>query len=682
MTDEPPPKRQKQEQNPTDVVPQLKKTGITYGDIEVAIKVLNAVADLDPEKGKKKNHKKKKSNNNNPSSEMPNYDDYKHANLRLFRKALAPVFEMQQRTMYCGKTQDEYVEARGEAKYMKGRKAKDTQMQREFLDKTILRKGRIARLNALKEDAKEEELRKLDMLVPDGVPLLNGQEAHFTASGSSAKLLTDANAINVQIKEDIDEDSNKNANENENENEVLSSKVILPKPRSCYTCKVRFRELHPFYDQLCPSCASLNFQKRNFTTDLTGKIAIVTGSRVKIGFQTCLKLLRAGCQVIATTRFPNAACKAYMDLPDFNTFKDRLHVYGLDFRDVTGLEAFTRFIKQNYEKVDILINNACQTIRRPVGYYKPAIERERALYEDATQDQHVLLSGSMAYESVRRQIMTLEDGGVSSRVDANSGTCTDNTRNGDVSTNDTNILMSNLTNETKTDGDLNKSALNSVFSKLPTVDEFGDVHNKGVSYSSMMSQVALLPEDIGIDKKLLPEGLSDVNGQQLDLRRHNSWLLKMEDVSTPEVVETMFINAIAPFVLNSRLKPLMMSGGDNRPDRYIINVSAMEGKFYRYKTPNHPHTNMAKAALNMMTRTSAEDLAKKSRIFMNSVDTGWINDENPLEKASKTAKNNNFQTPIDEVDAAARILDPVFSGVSEGTQSYGLFYKDYKESEW
>lgn len=154
----------------------------------------------------------------------------------------------------------------------------------------------------------------------------------------------------------------------------------------------------------------------------------------------------------------------------------------------------------------------------------------------------------------------------------------------------------------------------------------------------------------------------------------------------------MFVNAIAPFVLNSRLKPLMETPTD-RPDRYIINVSAMEGKFYRYKMPNHPHTNMAKAALNMLTRTSSEDLAKKSRIYMNSVDTGWINDENPLEKASKIAKTNLFQTPIDEIDAAARILDPVFVGVSSdkdnasngddpSVKEYGKFFKDYKEIEW
>ena len=146
------------------------------------------------------------------------------------------------------------------------------------------------------------------------------------------------------------------------------------------------------------------------------------------------------------------------------------------------------------------------------------------------------------------------------------------------------------------------------------------------------------------------------------MRKSNSWLLKIGQVSTPELMECMFINAIAPFVMNSRLLPLMtLPDTDNRPDRYIINVSAMEGKFYRYKMPNHPHTNMAKAALNMLTRTSSEDLAESHRIYMNSVDTGWINDENPLEKASKTAKANNFQTPLDEIDAGEKHLRCHFS---------------------
>jgi len=197
--------------------------------------------------------------------------------------------------------------------------------------------------------------------------------------------------------------------------------------------------------------------------------------------------------------------------------------------------------------------------------------------------------------------------------------------------------------------------------------------------------MAIIPEDVGIDEKVMPSGLSDINGHQVDLRTTNSWLLKIDEVSTPEIMECMFVNAIAPFVLNSRLTPLMEAPvkDPERPDRFIINVSAMEGKFYRYKMPNHPHTNMAKAALNMLTRTSSEELAKKSRIFMNSVDTGWINDENPLEKASKIAKANHFQTPIDEIDAAARILDPIISAKNDKSAvKYGCFFKDYKETEW
>lgn len=401
----------------------------------------------------------------------------------------------------------------------------------------------------------------------------------------------------------------------------------------------------------------------------------MTGSRVKIGYQTCLKLLRAGCTVVATTRFPHAAAHTYRQEADFGTFQDRLEIYGLDLRDVTGIEAFTRFLKMRYSTgIDILINNACQTVRRPRGYYIPMVEKEQTLWEKADDVHKAMLGGCRDFEKVRRRLM----------MDQKQAAGADGTPQ--LEGQATAGLLPMATGGSDPVESVASSSAAMTTAQGASSNAEVSFETTGLSHSAAMSQMVILPEDVGVSDSVLPPGLSDVNGQQLDLRTSNSWLLKMEEVSTPEIMECMFINAIAPFVLNSRLKPLMTTpGGDSRPDRYIINVSAMEGKFYRYKMPNHPHTNMAKAALNMLTRTSAEDLAKKHRIFMNSVDTGWINDENPLEKASKIAEANQFQTPIDEIDAAARIVDPIFVGVNGGKDFknvFGIFLKDYKETEW
>src|SRR5690606_5205348 len=156
---------------------------------------------------------------------------------------------------------------------------------------------------------------------------------------------------------------------------------------------------------------------------------------------------------------------------------------------------------------------------------------------------------------------------------------------------------------------------------------------------------------------LFPMGRLDGDLQQVDLRAVNSWRLGLADVSSTELLEVQLVNAVAPFVLNAKLKPLMLKT-PNR-DKHIVNVSAMEGQFYRtFKSDRHPHTNMAKAALNMMTRTSAADYAKDG-IHMNSVDTGWITDEDPAALAERKRLEQGFHPPLDNIDAAARIVDPI-----------------------
>ena len=430
----------------------------------------------------------------------------------------------------------------------------------------------------------------------------------------------------------------------------------LNRASQCYTCKARFTTLHHFYAQLCPSCAEVNYRMRHLSADLTGRTALLTGARVKIGFEIGLKLLRAGATLIATTRFPADAAARYAREKDYDEWKRRLHVHAVDLRDVAGLEAFCARLLETMPRLDIIVNNACQTVRRPASYYAHLLPAERQLEEalrsrgrPSLEAGGVRREGAAAIDSAAEIPATLSNHAMFSssrpRPDASASGAL-------------------LAGDAPRDGDRDP-------------DEFFPT-------PAQLSQMKIAPEDFVTAPEHLPEGKLDVNGQQIDLRSSNSWLLKLQEVSLPELVEVMAINAIAPFVLNARLQPLLArTAATYDVDTFIVNVSAMEGKFYRHKTPNHPHTNMAKAALNMMTRTAAAELAEKHRVFMTAVDTGWINDENPRERAARIARDHHFQTPLDEIDAAARVLHPVFHGAAGGTTPLrGVFLKDFIATEW
>jgi NAD(P)-dependent dehydrogenase (short-subunit alcohol dehydrogenase family) len=406
----------------------------------------------------------------------------------------------------------------------------------------------------------------------------------------------------------------------------------LEKPRACYVCKVEFRRLHHFYEALCPACAAFNYEKRFQTADLTGRVALVTGARVKIGFQTSLKILRAGARVIATTRFPNDAARRYAMEADFPVWRDRLSVHGLDLRHAPSVELFARYVEHRYERLDVLVNNACQTVRRPPGFYEHLLPFEEAPFEDLPAELRPLLAHQ------RECVRALE---APAALPAAAGSSLDATG-------------------------------------MATWQGGGS--GIGLRASARLSQVRYAYDDAARRPDLFPDGHTDVDLQQVDLRSQNSWRLRLAEVPTPEMIEVQLVNAVAPFILCSRLKALMLQVPAR--DKHIVNVSAMEGIFSRgTKTDRHPHTNMAKAALNMLTLTSARDYVRDG-IHMNAVDTGWVTDEDPALHATRKREELDFQPPLDIVDGAARICDPFFAGLRTGQHLWGQFLKDYKPSPW
>ena len=400
---------------------------------------------------------------------------------------------------------------------------------------------------------------------------------------------------------------------------ILKNEEYIPKINSrCYICSENYDEIHHFYHKLCKICGDFNEQKRNQLFDLTGKIALVTGGRVKIGYQVCIQLLRNKCSVIATTRFPKDAIKRFSEEKDFDEWKDRILVYGIDFRNISKVYEFCNFLKERFNRLDIIINNAAQSIRRDFAYFSHLKEFEEKDFEENDPKKNILLNSSNELNNFPLQF---------------------------------------LNQEKQTEVKNQKSIMK----------------HENQDKSHELSLVPLLKSENYLDISKFPEQVLDINKQQVDLSNRNSWVKQIDEIEFTEFVEAQFINSWSPYILISELKSIFKENFIEQK-KFIINVTSSEGRFnLENKTSAHPHTNMSKAALNMITRTCGAHF-EKFNVYMNSVDTGWISEMKPKGFLL------NRDLPLDEIDGAMRIIDPIFSGLKNKDYNvHSALFKDYKE---
>ncbi|MDQ1102984.1 SDR family NAD(P)-dependent oxidoreductase [Nocardioides zeae] len=396
--------------------------------------------------------------------------------------------------------------------------------------------------------------------------------------------------------------------------------------RGCYICKQDFTLVDAFYHWLCPSCAAKSHAKREQRTDLTGKRALLTGGRAKIGMYIALRLLRDGADLTITTRFPRDAVRRFAALEDSDDWLHRLKVVGIDLRDPTQVLALADDVAAG-GPLDIIVNNACQTVRRSPGAYSQLVEME---------------SAPLPNDRVLPEMVTFD------RV-----------------------------------SEAHPAAIAGALADVAVAHHEGESveHAQAVHNAASLTALALKAGNASLEAHLAGTAV-DAGGLLPDLQTTNSWTQVVDEVDPLELLEVQFCNSIAPFLLISRLRPAMREAVRRGARRaYVVNVSAMEGQFSRrYKGPGHPHTNMAKAALNMLTRTSAGEMFETDRILMTAVDTGWITDERPHQEKLRIAAEG-WHAPLDLVDGAARVYDPIVRGEA-GEDLFGCFVKDYEPSPW
>lgn len=436
----------------------------------------------------------------------------------------------------------------------------------------------------------------------------------------------------------------------------LTSNVIgevageLNTPRGCYICHAKYTTVDAFYHWLCPNCAAMSHAKRHQRVDLRGKRALLTGGRAKIGMYIALMLLRDGAHLTITTRFPRDAARRFAELADSPEWIDRLKIVGIDLRDPTQVIALADEVAAD-GPLDILINNAAQTVRRSPGAYS-----NLTAGEDLPLPRDVKLPQIVQFD----RISDAHPANLAGTLAAYQHT--------------------HATDEAEPQPDAGRDVHAPGVTPAAGPLNPSDAHDPARSAAAMTS-LALSAGQASLEAHQAGTAV-DAGGLLPDVVDTNSWKQKVEEVDPLELLEVQLCNSTAPFLLVSRLRPAMRAAVAQGARRaYVVNVSAMEGQFSRrYKGPGHPHTNMAKAALNMMTRTSAGEMFATDKILMTAVDTGWITDERPHHEKLRIAEEG-WHAPLDLVDGAARVYDPIVMG-ENGIDQYGVFLKDFAEHPW
>lgn len=420
------------------------------------------------------------------------------------------------------------------------------------------------------------------------------------------------------------------------------------RPRSkptvkCYMCRGELAPPSRTNSSLCRICANTSEYYRIATARLEGKHAIVTGGRMGIGFAVVKRLLDCGATVHVTSRFPYDAARRLVDELNSGLPASRLRIYGLDLRDLSAVRRFIATVRSTCEP-HILVNNAAQTVRRPPAFYRTSAQREFRSFPGNQASIKYVVDCDLHRAEPRSSKL------VDTKVAAPAA---------------------ELTKAIRPSGLLGR------LQKLFTLRVEAPIDPSLVPSSALLSQLPMLPGDVDDEQWL---ALTEQD-EPIDQRRSNSWTQRISDVHPVELVEVQCVNAIAPFLLTQGL--FAKARGTPQNPKSVVNLAAAEGSFVvSHRRGTHPHTNMAKAALNMLTRTIAHEFSQRS-IYVNSVDPGWVSDQRPHDMVIAAQNSGGLVPPIDYADGAARVMHPIILAANDPTNAYhGKLLRHFRVASW